>query len=231
MQQFPASFPLKGRRVVVIGGGEAARLKVRLFAASPADIETYASEFNDDFAAEFSDRAKLIARSVEPADFKGAALAVVALDNDAEARAAADLARAAGVPVNVVDRPDLSDWQTPSIVNRGEVVIAIATGGAAPVIARDLRAKIERVVPRGIGVLASAARALRHRVREALPHADARRTFWERALRGPAAARADANDVEGAHAALESDLENRDEPAGVVFIVGAGPGDPDLLTL
>src|SRR5690606_26197431 len=140
-------------------------------------------------------------------------------------------ARAAHVPVNVVDRPALSDWHTPALIDRGDVVVGVATGGAAPVVARDLRARIELALPKGVGLLAAAARALRERVARTLPDAAARRAFWERALRGPAAERADAGDAAGVRAALIAALDAPERPHGVVHIVGAGPGDSELLTL
>lgn len=127
MQSFPAFVPLDGRRVVVIGEGPAADAKARLFEGSPAELSR--------------------APDAASADLTGAALVFVALE-DADARIAArDAARAAGALVNVVDQPALSDFYTPAIVDRGALVIGVSSSGAAPTLARDIRAKIEGVVP------------------------------------------------------------------------------------
>jgi uroporphyrin-III C-methyltransferase/precorrin-2 dehydrogenase/sirohydrochlorin ferrochelatase len=235
MRQVLISYPLDGKRVVIAGGGEPARRKARLFSTSPARIEVFARVVDPGFRAELSGRVVFEERDVTAADFVDAALAIVAETEDARIQSAAAAARAARAPLNVVDRPELCDWHTPALVDRGEVVIGVATGGAAPVIARDVRARIELMLPKGVGVLAAAARSLRERVARALPNPEQRRSFWERALRGPAAARADIGDAAGAAVALinalEAEQRSPGERRGVVHIVGAGPGDPELLTL
>jgi uroporphyrin-III C-methyltransferase/precorrin-2 dehydrogenase/sirohydrochlorin ferrochelatase len=231
MRQVLVSYPLDDRRIVIAGGGELAQHKARLFASSPARIEAFALAFDPAFGAELGGRVVFEQRAISAADFAGATLAIVAEEDEARILAAVAAARAARVPLNVVDRPELCDWHTPALIDRGEVVVGIATGGAAPVVARDLRARIEVMLPKGVGVLAAAARSLRERVARALPDAERRRVFWERALRGPAAARADAGDAAGATVALIASLDAPHAPRGVVHIVGAGPGDPELLTL
>lgn len=231
MRQLLVSYPLEGRRVLIAGGGELARRKARLLAGSPARLEVYAPRLDPAFAAELGARIVHEPKVPTPADFQGAALAVVAEEDEVLAAHLADAARKAGVPVNVVDRPDISDWHMPALVDRGDVVIGIATGGAAPVIARDLRARIELVVPKGVGLLAEAAKTLRDRIARSFPDQDSRRAFWERALRGKAARRADEGDAAGARAALIDAMATQEAPRGVVHIVGAGPGDPELLTL
>jgi uroporphyrin-III C-methyltransferase/precorrin-2 dehydrogenase/sirohydrochlorin ferrochelatase len=231
MRQLLISFPLEGKRVVIVGGGEPARRKARLLAPSPARLDVFAPAIDAALAEELEDRVTFHLRDPGPDDFRGAALAIVAEEETGRAAAIAALARAAGVPVNVVDRPELCDWHTPALIDRGAVTIGVATGGASPVIARDLRARIELALPKGVGLLAEAAKALRARVARAVPDLGRRRAFWERALRGRAAERADAGDAAGARAAMLAELDNPDSPRGVVHIVGAGPGDPDLLTL
>lgn len=215
MDRFPAFVDLKGRRVVAVGAGEALAAKARLFASAGAALD-------------------VVEETAGPAapDFQGAALAVIAgLDDERAARLAAE-ARGAGVLVNVVDRPELSDFIVPSIVDRGEVTVAISTGGAAPVLARRLRASIESLLPARLGALAAFARAFRRAVagKVAPP---ARRAFWERVFDGPIAARFLAGDEGGAREAMIEAINRSqtEEAAGVVHIVGAGPGDPDLLTL
>ena len=231
MQVFPAMFPMAGRRVVVVGGGDAAQRKVRLVAKTPAEITIIAPAFSAELKAEFEHRVHWVERAVKAADFQGATLTIIAEEDAGRAAAAACLARRAGIPVNAVDRPELCDWNTPAIVDRDEVVIAIATGGSAPIIARDLRAKIEAMAPQGIGVLARLARAIRSRVADRFVGAAERRSFWTRALRGAAAEYAYAGDADAAEAELERALNEPNKGGGVVHIVGAGPGDPELLTL
>lgn len=232
MQTFPAFHNLVGRKVVILGGGEPATRKARLAAAAGARIVFAAREFEPALRAEWDGRAELIEGRVGPACFADASLAFIAVDDDAEAAAHARLARAAGVPANAVDRPELSDFFTPTIIDRGEVVVAISTGGAAPVLGRRLRKKIEALLPARLSELAAFARAFRGAVaaRIAPEH---RRGFWENFFDGPLAARVLAGDDAGAREAMIEAINRpqAERETGVVHIVGAGPGDPDLLTL
>ncbi len=231
MNLFPAFFRLEGAHVVIFGTGVEAVRKVRLLAKTPAEIRLVAETISPAMQAEFGVR--LVRRAPDEAAgaLSGAAFAIVALEDDAAAREAAALAREMGVPVNVVDRPELCDFTVPSILDRGEVVAAIATGGAAPVLAKSIRAKLEALLPARVGDLASLARRLRPAVAERLKEGGARRRFWERALTGPAAERAYAGDLEGAEQAMRDMLSKGDTGKGAVHIVGAGPGDAELLTL
>lgn len=174
MDAFPAFFPLTGRTVVVVGEGEAATFKARLFDGSPAFVRRVQAD-----AAE------------NEASYAGAALAFVALPGQAAERAAA-AARAAGVPVNVVDRPELCDFTTPGIVDRGAVVGAIGTGGAAPVLATLLRSELEALWPADLGAKATLVRGLQGEVRAALPDLRLRRSFLRALLSGPATSLDDA---------------------------------------
>ncbi|MBI1364392.1 MAG: uroporphyrinogen-III C-methyltransferase [Alphaproteobacteria bacterium] len=230
MDRFPAFLSLRGERAVIVGGGSAAVAKGRLLAAAGAELLFVAARFSHALKAEFGERAGLLERAPARGDFLGARVAVVAEPERAERCAA--WAREEGALVNVVDRPDLSDFITPSIVDRGEVVVAISTGGAAPALARRLREKIESILPARLGALARFARAFRPAVAGKLDPAQ-RRRFWERFYDGPLAARLLAGDVRGGgEAALAAlDALQAPEPEGVLHIVGAGPGDPDLLTL
>src|SRR5579864_5342836 len=167
---FPAFFPLAGRTVVIAGAGEAAEAKARLFEGSPATVV----QLDGDAAR-------------DPKSYAGAALAFVASADDAFAAAAADAARAAHVPVNVVDRPQLCDFTTPAVIDRGEVVAAIGTGGASPMLATLLRHDIEARVPEGAGRVAALFAGLQDEVRLALPEPHRRRAFLRAALTGPAA--------------------------------------------
>jgi len=228
MRQFPAFFNLRGQRVVIVGGGEEAVRKARLFATTGAVPVILV---RSTVILTRMEEALAKACVVQPIwrleeSLKTARLAIVAEDNPK----AIDLIRAAGVPLNVVDRPELCDFTIPSIIDRGDVVAAIGTNGTSPVLAKSIRAKLEALLPARIGDLAALAGRLRDTVKAALPDFAARRRFWERALTGRAAELAYAGDLAGAEAALKAELK---APAGegVVHIVGAGPGDPELLTL
>jgi precorrin-2 dehydrogenase/sirohydrochlorin ferrochelatase len=213
MDAFPAFFPLSGRTVVIAGAGEAAEAKVRLFAGSPATLRRLDGE-----------------AALSPAAYEGAALAFIASADDAFAEAAAGAARAAHVPVNVVDRPALCDFMTPAVIDRGGVVAAIGTGGASPMLATLLRHDIEARVPEGAGRVAALFATLQAEVRQALPEPHRRRAFLRTALAGPAAEAAMRGDSSLAVRLLREALA-RDEPgAGMVqFIDARGPAD--LLTL
>jgi precorrin-2 dehydrogenase/sirohydrochlorin ferrochelatase len=213
MDAFPAFFPLAGRTVVIVGAGEAAEAKVRLLESSPATLLRLEG-----------------AAALSPEAYAGAVLAFIATEDDAFAEAAAGAARAAHVPVNVVDRPRLCDFTTPAVIDRGEVVAAIGTGGASPMLATLLRHDIEARVPEGAGRVAALFRTMQEEVREALPELHRRRAFLRAALTGPAAEAALNGDVPEATRRLRKAL-NDDRPAGgvVQYIDGRGPAD--LLTL
>ncbi len=230
MRLFPTFFRMDHAHVVVFGGGENARRKVRLLAKTPAQIRVVADALEPEFDREFGAHVEVIDPVHAGQALDGAAFAIVALEDDAEAEAAVSLAKSAGAPVNAVDRPELCDFTVPSILDRGELVAAVATGGAAPVLAKSVRAKLEALLPQRIGDLAALSKRMRSAVKSAIPTEDGRRRFWERVLNGAAAERAYAGDLDGAEAAMREALR---EPAdmGVVHIVGAGPGDPELLTL
>lgn len=232
MKSFPAFHSLAARKVVIAGDGEAAAAKARLAAAAGASIVFVASRLAPALLEEWSGRAYFDARTPDAAVFAGAALAFIAIDDEAQAHRLAAAARLAGVPVNVVDRPDLCDFTTPSIVDRGDIVVAVSTGGAAPVLARRLRAQIEASLSPRLGALAGFARQFRTAVAARIAPEN-RRGFWESFFDGPIAARFLAGDEAGAREDLLAALNATQSGAkiGVVHIVGAGPGDPELLTV
>jgi siroheme synthase-like protein len=213
MEAFPAYVPLAGRTVVIAGSGEAAEAKARLFAGSPATVVRV--EGPQAFLA---------------GTYRGAALAFVASDDEAFVQAAVSAARAAHVPVNVTDRPALCDFTTPSVIDRGEVVAAVGTGGASPMLATLLRNDIETRIPEGAGRVAALFRLHQDAVREALPDLPRRRAFLRAALSGPAAEAAMAGDIEEAGRRLLAALSAGVESQGLIqFVAGRGPAD--LLTL
>ncbi|MFN3512054.1 MAG: bifunctional precorrin-2 dehydrogenase/sirohydrochlorin ferrochelatase [Phenylobacterium sp.] len=213
MDAFPAFFPLAGARIVIAGSGEPAEAKARLFEGSPAVVERIDGP-----------------QAFVAGTYAGARLAFVASADDGFAQAAARAARSAGVPVNVVDRPQLCDFTTPAVIDRGEVVAAIGTGGASPMLATLLRHDIEQRVPEGAGRVAALFRLHQDEVRQALPKLNERRAFLRDALAGPAAQAALDGDMERAGELLRRALEQRSAAAGAVqYVDGSGPAD--LLTL
>ncbi|AXE62852.1 uroporphyrinogen-III C-methyltransferase [Hyphomonas sp. CACIAM 19H1] len=231
MRQFPAFFNLEGARIVVFGGGEEAARKLRLFHASGAEVVLVGGFDEAALAAEFDDWVDTRARSQIASALEGARLAIIAEESPAHRAEALAAVRARNIPVNVVDQPEDCDFTVPSILDRGEIVAAIGSGGAAPVLAKSIRAKLEALLPQRIGDLAALARSLRGFVGETIPDKSARRRYWERALSGPAAEAAYAGDLERAEALLRQQARAAGRARGVVHIVGAGPGDPELLTL
>jgi precorrin-2 dehydrogenase/sirohydrochlorin ferrochelatase len=214
MQSFPAFIPLAGRRVAIVGDGEAADAKVRLFDGSPAEIvplpETPAA--------------------LDPSTYAGMTIVFVAVEDLAFAQAAAQAAREAGALVNVVDRPHLSDFATPAIVDRGSVMAAIGTSGAAPVLATRLREELEARWPAGLGGLAELLLRLRDAVRERFPEPSPRRAALRRLLDGEAAKAALGGDLERACDLAVQELAAEGHGAGRVRFLTCPPTD-DLLTL
>ncbi len=216
MKHLPLFFDLAGRRVVVVGEGAKAQGRADLARAAGAGV------------------IRLAPAEARVEDFRGAAAAFVATGDPEGDAAAQRLAREAGVPVNVADRPALCDFILPAIVDRGEVVVAISTGGASPTLATHLRGRIEAVLPQQIGALAVLAATFRAQVNALIADPARRRAFFRRLVEGPAGRLAMQGDAAGARRAVLGDLDaaRRHRPTGgIAHIVGAGPGDPDLLTL
>ena len=235
MRQFPAFFNMDNARVVVFGGGEEARRKVRLLAKTAAHITVIVgNEIDGAFAEEFAGRIVIAPQSQAGQALDAARFAIVACRVDENVEKAITWARQYGVPLNVVDRPELCDFTVPSILDRGALVAAVGSGGAAPVLAKSVRTTLETLVPAEAGDLAALAERLRPAVKAAMPESKDRRAFWERALNGTAADLAYGGDLEAAEKELRRLIEVSSQSAtsqGVVHIVGAGPGDPELLTL
>ncbi len=227
---FPLFLDLEGACVLVVGGGDAAVAKLRLLLASGAVPRVVGPAPSEDLTALAEERGfALHRREFQPDDLEGARLCYVALDKGAEAVVAA--ARRCGVPVNAVDQPALCDFTTPAIVQRGRIAIAISTSGVAPALARAVRAQIEAAIPQGYGALAAFCGKWRARAAEAFGR-DERRRFWDAVLGGPEAAAVLRGSEAEADALMRERLATRRTgPAGRASLVGAGPGDPDLLTL
>ena len=229
---FPIFLRLDGRRVLVVGGGDEAAAKVRLLLPTGVTIVVVASEACDalsDLVAE--GRIELLPRDFIASDLEGARLCIIALPDAERAATIAADADAAGVLVNVVDQPEICDFTVPAIVDRAPVTVAIGTGGAAPSLARDLRMRIELAVPPGVAALASICRDWRHSVAAAVPDRTMRRRFWDDVMNGPETQAALDGDRAEAERLLAARLAGDTQARGRATLVGAGPGDPELLTL
>jgi len=234
MQHFPIFLAVAGRRIVLSGGGETALAKLRLLIKTEARLSVFAPAPSPDIERlAVAGRLRLVRRSAGPGDALCAALFYAANDDPAEDARVARLARADGALVNIVDNLADSAFITPAIVDRDPVVVAIGTEGAAPVLARAIKTDLEaRLSPR-LGLLARVGKAFRHAA-EALPTGRARRAFWAEYYfkAGPQAV--EKHGEAGADIALSLLLDHHLEAApdgGRVDLVGAGPGDPELLTL
>jgi len=232
MEYFPIFLDLKNRPALVVGGGELALRKLRLLQKAGARVTVVAPRI----AAEIEGSgAALKRRGFVDGDVGGQAIVFAATGLEAVDDRVATAARHAGLPVNVVDRPRESSFITPAIVERDPIVVAISSGGAAPVLARRLREAIERMLPSRLGRLACFAESFRSAVRGLRPDATARRRFWEGFFESPVAESVLAGEEGRAREAMLSLVNTPSAEAprtpGIVQLVGTGPGNPDLLTL
>lgn len=227
LNTFPVSYKVRGQRIVIVGGGEEALNKARLAVKTTASVVIVSSSIEGDFAAL---PVTVVARAFEPADLDGAALVFVA-DHGPDGAAAKAAARQRGIPLNVVDVADECDFYTPSIIERAPVTIAISSEGDAPVLARLLRARIEALLAPNVGALAVLAGSMRDKVANLLPGVRARR-YYEALVTSPSVERA-LERGEGPDAAegLLAAHADAGSEQGMVWLVGAGPGSEDLLTL
>jgi uroporphyrin-III C-methyltransferase / precorrin-2 dehydrogenase / sirohydrochlorin ferrochelatase len=235
MQYFPLFLDISGREALVVGDGVVAARKARVLAGAGARVLVIAPAPQIDVleAAKHSD-VRVLARDFRDDDAEGMAL-VVSATGDATLDARVSVAaRAAGVPVNVVDRPELCSFVWPAIVDRDPLTVAVTSAGASPVLARSVRARIEAMLPPNFGRLARFAEEFRTAVKAMRPSGVARRRFWERFFASPIAQSVLAGDEPRAREQMLALINRPDGTAvepGIVHLVGAGPGDPDLLTL
>lgn len=234
MRLFPAFFYTDDAHVTVFGGGEEARRKVRLLAKTSVTITVIIdSEIDPGFAEEFAGRITIAPRNMAGQALDRSKFAIIACRVEENSDESVEWAREYGVAINVVDRPDLCDFTVPSILERGEIVAAVGSGGAAPVLAKQVRTQLEAMMPQNLGPLSEMAKAFRPAVYKALSVGIQRRQFWEAALNGKPAQLALEGKFDAAQTALETLLKDfsAGKHIGSVHIVGAGPGDPELLTL
>ncbi|MBX5102439.1 uroporphyrinogen-III C-methyltransferase [Rhizobium lentis] len=229
---FPAFFRVEGQKTAVFGNGDEAFAKVRLLLNTRAGIVAYAEKPEADYHAFLiANRIETVRAGFSADQVEGAALVFAATGDEAEDRRIVDAARAARIPANAVDQPDYCDFFTPALVNRAPVAVAIGTEGAGPVLAQMIRAQIDQLLSPSLGRLAALATSYRKSVEQLVPRGVTRRVFWRRFFSGPVAdAIANGNLPQAQHAA-DRLLGSMDRVAGHVWLVGAGPGAEDLLTL
>jgi len=230
MKFFPLFADLHGRRVLVVGGGAVAERKVRLLLAAGAQVRLVAPTLTDWLAA--NPALEIRREEFDASHFDGAVLAIAATDDRTVNEAVSRAGRERNLLVNVVDVADLSSFIVPAIVDRSPLVIAISTGGVAPVLARLVRERLETLLDGSFGQLAGLLQRWRGRIKAGLPDVNARRRFYETVVRGQVAALVRSRNESAAERELERTLEHAEAPRrGSVVLVGAGPGDAGLLTL
>ncbi|MND40808.1 Siroheme synthase [compost metagenome] len=236
LADFPAFFRVSEEVVVIVGGGEEALNKARLVAQTSARLRIVAEELEPALASFIeshikSHGAEHVSQSFSADLLEGAKLVFVATGDEDQDRAIAASAKAQKIPVNVVDRPALCDFLTPAIVNRAPIAIAIGTEGSAPVLAQMVRARIDAAFSPRLGELAHYAESWRPLVEKLLPKGLARRSFWRGFFSGSVARAVENGDREEAYRAANELIAEPQNAAGYVWLVGAGPGAEDLLTL
>jgi uroporphyrin-III C-methyltransferase/precorrin-2 dehydrogenase/sirohydrochlorin ferrochelatase len=233
MQYLPIFLDVRHKPCLVVGGGEVAVRKVANLLRAGAAVTLVSPELAEPLRQTLAEGALVYrGRAFEDADLDGALLVVAATADRTVNRRVAELAGARGIPVNVVDQGEDSTFIMPSVIDRSPVVVAISTGTASPVLARLLRTRLESVIPAGYGRLGELCARYRDRVKARFADQRDRRRFWDRVLQGGVAERIFSGHVDEADAAMEVELNAASPSAGMgeVYLVGAGPGDPDLLT-
>lgn len=234
MEYFPFFFDLRGRAALLVGGGAVALRKAELLSRAGARLIVAAPQIAAPLAALAANSGgDARRRDYVAADIDGCVVAVAATDDDALNRRVRADGQARGVPVNVVDNPALCDFIFPALIDRSPLVAAVSSGGASPVLARRARARIEMLLAPATGRLCEWCASLRGKVKAALP-LSRRRAFWERILDGAAAEAVLAGNEQRGGELLDEELRRfaeNDSPSGEVYLIGAGPGAADLLTL
>ncbi len=234
MDYLPIFLDLENRHCLVVGGGSVAARKVMLLRRASGRVTVVAPVLCDELQRLVQDKQIThLARGFEAADMKDAVLVIAGTDDHGVNQHVSELAHQRNVPVNVVDQPELCSFIMPSIIDRSPVQVAVSTGGASPVLARLLRARLESYVPAAYGRLAQLVESFRNQVKSRFSSMQQRRQFWENILQGEVAELLFAGRDKQAREMLQNAIDNAtDNPhsIGEVYLVGAGPGDPDLLT-
>ncbi|MBT2968666.1 MAG: siroheme synthase CysG [Candidatus Thiodiazotropha sp. (ex Ctena orbiculata)] len=233
MDFFPIFLDLKKRPCLVVGGGSIAERKTALLLRSGAEVTLISPDLCHNLTT-WRDMGRYthLERAFRDEDLNGQHLAIAATNDPAVNRRVAEIAESLRIPVNVVDQPALCSFIVPSIIDRSPVVAAVSTGGASPVLARLIRSRLESLIPAGYGRLAELCNRFRQRVKERFAEPDERRLFWDRVLQGGVAERIFSGHEDEADQLMEQVLSTplAKQKMGEVYLVGAGPGDPDLLT-
>tara|TARA_R110000824_G_scaffold288508_2_gene476578 strand:+ start:149305 stop:150684 length:1380 start_codon:yes stop_codon:yes gene_type:complete len=234
MDYLPLFHKLKAQPVLLVGGGQVALRKAKFLLRAGAHIRLVAMEINTELAELLSTEEHVILKRLyQSSDIDDVMLIIAATnDRDLNTQISAD-AFSQNIPVNVVDQPELCSFIFPSIVDRSPLLIAVSSGGKSPVLARLLRARLETFIPSAYGALADFLGSFRAKVSKKIGDFTLRMRFWEKVINGPVAELLLAGKADQAKAVLEVMLENSDSEVaaqGEVYLVGAGPGDPDLLT-
>jgi uroporphyrin-III C-methyltransferase / precorrin-2 dehydrogenase / sirohydrochlorin ferrochelatase len=235
MRAFPIFVSFEGKPPLVAGGGSLALIKARLLLLRAESVELFAESVSPELAALVAEGKLVLSPGpVDAEHLRGRPLVIAATEDEAEDARISALARELGVPVNVPDRPELCSFILPAIVDRGEVTVAIGTAGASPVLAQRLRAWLEHELHPLLDRLARLAADFRDRVADRLPPGPPRRRFWEGVMDGDPAKAALEGDEDKARRLIEAALDqaaNAEPAKGRVLLIGAGPGDPELVTL
>ena len=229
----PIFMNVQGENCLVIGGGNIASRKVYMLTRAGAKVTVVSPELCQDLMIRKNDgQITHIERAFEGGDITNCKVVIAATNDNTVNSHVSELAKSMNIPVNVVDAPNLCSFIVPSIIDRNPVQIAISTGGASPVLARLLRSRLETFIPSSYGRLATLLESFREKVKAKFSNTDDIRTFWEQIVEGPVAENLIAGKDKLAKELLTTAVENAEAPAerGEVYLVGAGPGDPDLLT-
>jgi uroporphyrin-III C-methyltransferase / precorrin-2 dehydrogenase / sirohydrochlorin ferrochelatase len=233
MQALPIFMNIVNQHCVVIGGGDVATRKVMMLLKAQAAITLISPAVCHELQAMIdTDKIKHINTTFTPDHILGARLVIAATDDERVNEAVSKAAQAANIPVNVVDAPALCTFTMGSIIDRSPIVIAVTSEGNAPVLARYVRAKIETMLPAAYGRIAEIAGEFREQVKAKFTTTQARRIFWEGILQGPLVERVLSGQDQAARTFLQNKIAEADntKQQGEVYLVGGGPGDPDLLT-
>tara|TARA_Y100001936_G_scaffold253254_1_gene316849 strand:- start:3325 stop:4731 length:1407 start_codon:yes stop_codon:yes gene_type:complete len=233
MDFLPIFINIRDRNCLVVGGGEIAARKINLLLNAGARITVIAPDLNKELLKKVNQG--ILVHRAEPfisSHIKNVSLVIAATNDLKINKTVSETAKKLGIPVNVVDNLDLCSFIVPSILNRSPVLIAVSSSGKSPILARLLRAHLETIIPEAYGRLATYAENFRERVKQRFSHPEKRRLFWEKELQGRFAEMVFSGKDKAAQDYLKQSLRNEiDEvPTGEVYLVGAGPGNPDLLT-
>ncbi len=232
MERLPLFFDVKGKRCVVVGGGEVALRKATLLARAGAKLHIVAPELDDEMASLCKREGAFVCPiEFQPCCLASATLVIAATDSLDVNTAVSDAAKALSIPVNVVDQPALCTFIVPAIVDRSPILVAISSGGASPILARSIKRLIETLLPARVDRLALLLRQLRDAIKGKIRGFDDRTRFWEKVLEGDIPELVYAGKEDEARKRILDEAERASAARGEVYLVGAGPGDPELLTL